>query len=440
MPPLLSYARFISELSARREPSAIRGLQALLTGEGTISLGGGMPNPTTFPIAGLTVRLRGGREVEVEGAGLEQALQYSDTRGLPALVDALGRLQTHYHATPAQNEQSLLVSTGSQDALTKTFECLLGDGDSLLVEEFTYSGSLAFLRPFGCGLVPVAADEAGMQPAALRRVLDTWDSARSKPKVLYANITGANPTGVTLSLQRRKELYAVAQTHDLLIIEDDPYYFMQFGEAWVPSLYSMDVDSRVVRFDSLSKIVSSGLRLGFMTGPKEIVDRVVLHQQATCLHTSGVSQAVALALLQDWERGSLSPSAAASPATAPTNPLAGFQAHVLEVGQFYRAQRDAFLRCATKHLTGLCAWRVPDAGMFLWVRVLNVESASAFCRALVEQEKVLVVTGSAFHPTGAECPFVRLSYSTATEAQMDEALSRMAALLRRQAASDSKSS
>lgn len=154
-------------------------------------------------------------------------------------------------------------------------------GTALLVEDPTYTGAIAYLRTQPCELIGVATDAEGVKPDVLDKILTEWPSASTgkgkKPKVLYTIPCGGNPTGVTASLERKKKVYAVCQKHDLLIFEDDPYYYLQFQSPRVPSYFSLDTDGRVLRFDSMSKILSSGLRIGWVTGPPALVERIDLH-------------------------------------------------------------------------------------------------------------------------------------------------------------------
>jgi len=418
------YARFIGQRARLRKPSPIRALMPLLKQPGVISLGGGLPNAAMFPFKQVKVVLNDGEETELELADPQAALQYSNTNGMPELLAHLEVLQKAFHGTVAQDkaEQSILVSTGSQDALTKVMELVLDEGESLLLEDYTYSGSLSFLQAYNCKLVPVRTDPAGILPSSLRTILDSWEPSQGKkPKVIYTIPTGSNPTGSSIDLERRKELYAIAQEHDLLILEDDPYYFMQFSKPWLPSLYSMDTDARVVRFDSCSKIFSSGLRIGFVTGPKELIDLVGLHMQATSLHTSGVSQSMLIALFDHWKK-TLSKDGR-------HGMLVGFEQHIDNVVDFYRERRDVFVGLAEKHLAGFCRWRVPDAGMFLWIEVLDCDDTEQLSMRLIQEEKVLVVAGTNFHPRSEKSCFIRVAYSTASDEQMDDALARFARLL-----------
>tara|TARA_B100000795_G_scaffold255487_1_gene227179 strand:+ start:599 stop:1204 length:606 start_codon:yes stop_codon:yes gene_type:complete len=190
----------------------------------------------------------------------------------------------------------------------------------MLVEKPTYSGSLAYLQPTGTSLVGVESDDNGLIPASLEKILSNWETDHPKlqdpirPKVLYTIPTGSNPTGASLTLARKKEIYQIAQTYNLIILEDDPYYWMQFvkdtnfkkgnedvkKDCRTPSFMSMDVDGRVLRFDSFSKLLSSGIRVGFVTGPPELVERIEYHAQASVLHSSGISQALVSGLFDQW--------------------------------------------------------------------------------------------------------------------------------------------
>jgi kynurenine/2-aminoadipate aminotransferase len=185
----------------------------------------------------------------------------------------------------------------SQDALAKTIDLLVDEGDPVLVEDPTYSGALSVFRPYNCNIIGVKTDQDGLVPDALRHVLQNWKSGLRRPRVLYTIPTGQNPSGTTLPNARRRAVYDIAAEHDLLIIEDDPYWNLRFdGEADLRSLWSLDTEGRVIRLDSFSKIVSSGFRLGWVSGPKTLVERIQLDQQvkrqmeSLCISSSFLSE------------------------------------------------------------------------------------------------------------------------------------------------------
>lgn len=254
-----------------------------------------------------------------------------------------------------------------------------------------------------------------------------------RPKVLYTIPTGSNPSGGSQTLERKKKIYEIASRpqNNLLIIEDDPYYFLQFTSPRVPSYLSFDVEGRVLRFDSLSKVLSAGIRLGYVTGPQQLVERMNLHTQATNLHASGVSQVLALSLLKYWKsnlpssKPTFLPSATATEGSmysSGLNPstltVPGFEVHSWQIAQFYLNQRNAFLACADKHLKGLAEWTVPSAGMFVWFKLLGITDSQQLIQSRAVAKKVLLVPGSPFLPNGEKTPYVRASYSMATPEQM----------------------
>ncbi|ORY46995.1 PLP-dependent transferase [Rhizoclosmatium globosum] len=409
---LMDYSRFISPKSARRQPSAIRSLAPLLSLPGMISLGGGNPHPDSFPYVGLSFRLRSGEVIDVPEKEVQQALQYSPTNGIPQLVSWLKNLQLTEHKPPTGDNFEICLGNGSQDVLTKAFDMLLSEGDTLLCESPAYVGSLAYLRPLGCKFAEVPSDGEGLQPEALESVLANWKDIATRPRVLYTVPIGGNPTGCSTTLDRKKKIYEIARKYDIIILEDDPYYYLQFGNTRTASYFSMDVDQRVLRFDSFSKILSAGVRVGWVTGPKPLVDRIVLHSQASILHASGMSQMMVYKVLEHWG-------------------IEGFLAHTSQVSAFYENKGKAFMQSAEKHLKGLAEWVQPNAGMFVWIKLLNgVMDSSSLIKTKAVEKKVLMVPGFEFFPNPRTTPYVRASFSTATEEEIDIALARLAEIIK----------
>lgn len=320
----------------------------------------------------------------------------------------------------------MLISTGSQDAITKMFDVVLDDGDSLLVENPTYPGTLAAMKAMNLKLFGTDVDAEGLNVPHLSELLNGWGSTPAtkdvkKPKVIYVIPTGQNPSGATMSNARREALYKVAQEHDLLILEDDPYWHLQLhpmaGEPQqveqIRSLFSMDCDGRVVRFDSLSKVVSAGIRIGYATGPKPLIYQLELVQQASSMHTSGVAQAITLALLQSLGEE-------------------GWAKHVHAVQAFYSQRRDVFIKACEKYLTGLAEWHSPTAGMFVWMKLIGIEDSSTLVKTKCVEAKVLAVPGEACVVDNKPSPFLRCAFSLATDEQIDEALKRLSSLLKQE--------
>ena len=405
----MNYARFINRLSSRRKPSILRELNRPFPPE-FVLFTAGKPNPALFPFTKATFETDDGEQFVFEGDVLKEALQYQNSLGVPALVDWLKDLQQTVHKPPRPVE--LMVSNGSQDGLCKAFEMVLNEGDPVVLEDFIYPGVLALLNPFDPKYIPVKSDGEGMIPSSLKEELA---KAAVKPKVIYINPTGANPTGTLLPTQRRHEIYQLACDHDLLILEDDPYFYLQFsGKQRTPSFLSLDEEGRVLRFDSFSKVLSSGLRLGFVTGPKPLVDRIMLHVQVSVLHATSLSQYVVLEVLKRWGRE-------------------GFFNHVDKVESFYMERRDAMVKAAEKHLTGLCEWSIPGGGMFLWMKVKGIEDTWDLIMDKATKENVMVLPGKAFQPLGGNSPYIRTSFSITDIKDFDVGFERLAKVLRENA-------
>ncbi|KAJ9468918.1 hypothetical protein DIPPA_04517 [Diplonema papillatum] len=415
----LDPARFISKRYTGRESSIIRKIISDNMGvPGMLTLAGGLPNPKVFPMKGMTFSLADGTSMEMQSNDVEAALQYGPSGGFTKLVTQLKHIQKRFHNSPSPT--NVLVGTGSQSLLARTFDMLLNPGDPLLLEAPSYPGALSALQPIKPRFVPIKADGEGLLPGDLRSRLDSWDVSTDgpKPKVLYCIPTGQNPSGATMPYERKVEVYRIAQEHDLIIMEDDPYYFLYLGKAGATSreapasFQSMDVDSRVIRFDSLSKVLSSGLRTGFMSGHPDLLAPILKDIESTDLHTSQLSQLFVASLLERWGD-------------------AGWDKHVAMVKDFYAERRDRFIAACEKHLTGLADWTYPEAGMFVWFRFRNVPDTMDLIMKEAKAEKVLLVPGQPFFTDGKPSNCVRASYSVASDEDMDEALRRLASLLRK---------
>ena len=394
----------------------------LLDQPGMVSLGGGLPNSALFPFTSLKIGIsdpHNGDETELHLSTEElgTALQYSPTPGLPKLVSHLRDLQTWEHGVDVgkapHHHYDVMVSVGSQDALTKTFEMLLDPAqDELFVEAPTYSGALAFLQPFGVKLTPIDTDEFGLKPEALQEALEN-SNGENKRRVLYTIPTAQNPSGSTLSNERREAIYDIASEYDMMICEDDPYFLLHPNRDCVKSFLSLDEDGRVIRFDSLSKLISSGIRIGFATGPPKLIERLSFHTQATNLHNSGVSQIMVSKLMDHWAKR-------------------GFDEHATKVAKFYCQRRDVLLAAAERHLKGLATWSPPDAGMFLWLKLNGIDDTKALIEEKAAAANVLFVPGQSFDPLDRPSPYIRASFSTASDEDMDVAMDRLAGLIVRE--------
>ncbi|BGP36336.1 hypothetical protein JCM10449v2_000236 [Rhodotorula kratochvilovae] len=422
----IDWSSLISERARRWEPSAIRGLFPLEKIPGMVSLLAGKPNADTFPFSAIKVDLKPiipGDPVEtltVESDALNEALQYGATAGLPDLNKWIENLQEVRHKRPKDGSWRVTLGSGSQDLINKAFYSLVNDDDSILIESPVYSGTLGGLKRSQVNLIELPVDAQGLDPAILEDTLanfSTLHPGKRFPKLLYTIPTGSNPTGATAPESRRQAVLALARKYNLLILEDDAYHYLSFDPNHiVPSYFELErrdggETGRVVRFDTFSKILSSGMRLGFATGPKELLDVMDLHTANTNLQPSSTTQAMVLVLLNKWG-------------------LDGFLAHTRRVAAFYKDKRDMFEKVAHKYLDGLATWVSPDAGMFLYLDLhLTTDGTPGDSLELISttavEKGVLCVPGGGFLPNGGVTSYVRVSFSLATEEDAELAFQRL---------------
>jgi len=413
-------AKFCTVLSKARKPSPIRQLVPLMKMPGMVSLGSGMPNPTTFPFKTISAELVDGSTINLSEKETAAALQYTLTSGLPELKDWLQKFQKIEHS-PVYKDWDICIGTGSQDVLTNAFDMLLEDGDSILIDAPTYPGTLAYLQPRDLDIIPVETDGYGMIPSSLEDRIHN-NKARKLPKVMMTIPTGQNPSGCTLSLQRRHEIMRIVKENDLVVVGDDPYYYLMFGEypfkantfkradIKLPSLFSLDTEGRVIRTDSLSKVVSSGIRIGWVTAHKEFINRIVLGMQATTLHASAVSHAIVAKWLDSIG-------------------VDGFMKHLDDVAIFYGQKRDLFNDICKEHLVGKADWHVPHAGLFYWLDLHGQTDTGRLVLLAARQGKVLLLPGRVFNYDNSESSHVRVAFSLLGDEQLNDAVQRFAGVL-----------
>ncbi|OBA24130.1 aromatic amino acid aminotransferase [Metschnikowia bicuspidata var. bicuspidata NRRL YB-4993] len=252
---------------------------------------------------------------------LARSLQYGYTEGHTELVDFLKEHTDRIHRVPYE-DWDVVTNVGNTQAWDACLRNFTTKGDVILVEDHTFSSAIEAAYAQGVTTFPITMDTEGIVPEALEQLMDNWVGA--KPRMLYTICTGQNPTGSCLSAERRRAVYAVAQKHDLLIVEDEPYYFLQmepytkdvearasrhvhghddFVRAMVPSFLSMDVDGRVLRLDSVLKTIAPGARLGWVVGQKKLLERFVRLHELTIQNTSGFTQSLLNGLFQRWGQG-----------------------------------------------------------------------------------------------------------------------------------------
>jgi 2-aminoadipate transaminase len=393
-------------------PSPIRELLKFMKIEGMISLGGGYPNPDTFAFERINIEFKGGRRVTIEGSDLAAASQYgpSDAHG------PLKRQLIEWHRRKdgvALEESRIVVLNGSQEGLFIMAYLFANAEDGIIVCEPTYPGALTAFRAFTKNFVAIPLDAEGMNTGVLEEKLARIEKARAPmPKFIYTIPSGHNPGGVALSGQRREHMIRLANRHDLLVLEDDPYQLIKLEDTpLLPTLQSLDTEQRVVRLDSFSKIFAPGLRLGYASGSEEIMRCFVLFKQASNLHTSMFIQELLRKYLEAHTHEEV-------------------REHIAGNCRIYRNNRDAMLDAASRHLPPDVKYNIPRAGMFIWFELPASCDAKRMTDAHCERLKVLLVPGGAFSTQDGCRNCMRASFSLVTPAEIEEGIRRFGEMIR----------
>ncbi|KAK3942702.1 PLP-dependent transferase [Diplogelasinospora grovesii] len=467
----------LSEESRIREPCVLKQAAKHLKKPGLISLGGGLPCAEYFPFDSISLKVPRAPNFSEQAAhehgetvtigkydirdadgvyDLSVALNYHQAHGSAQLMRWVTE-HTELVCDPPYADWQSVLTVGSTGALEQALRllCDRGRGDSLLTEEYSFATAIETASPLGINVVGIPMDDQGLLPEAMDEMLTDWNpderGGARKPHVLYTVPSGQNPTGATQGKQRREEIYRVCQKHDVYIIEDEPYYFLQmmptaelavesgveeggleeedvdqFLDSLIPTLLSMDVDGRVMRMDSFSKVVVPGSRLGWITASEQIIERYLRHAEVCNQGPSGFSQIILYKLLDEkWGHE-------------------GYLRWLMNLRKEYTKRRDTIVRACERHLPQeVVSWKPPAAGMFHWIRVDHTQHPDSSTKSILEIEEeifnsciakgVLVGRGSWFRaeqdkpPTGL---FFRTTFAAATPENMTEAIRRFGEAIR----------
>ncbi len=377
------------------QTSAVRELLKHSKMPGMISLAGGIPAPDLFDLQGLQ------EAVDAELSQRDAAtFQYGLTEGDPLLRSAIGDFMTRRGAKV--DVANVLVTTGSQQVLDMIAKAFLDEGDSVLVERPTYLAALQVFQLAGAAIETVPGDRDGMDVEQLEARL-----ASRSAKLLYVVPNFGNPTGATLSYERRIKLVELAARHDILLVEDDPYGQLRLGGQALPSLYDIAQDrdagqAAVIHMSSFSKILAPGLRVGWCVAPPDCINYLAIAKQSVDLHASSLSQRIVYRYLTAGR----------------------LERRIEHLVESYRARRDALILALQEHLGEHLALNIPDGGMFLWGRLSGKVGAKVLLQYAIA-EGVVFVPGEAFYADAPDTHTLRLSFATITSESASEAALRL---------------
>jgi 2-aminoadipate transaminase len=390
----LTFARRMS----RVRPSAIRDLLVHASDPSLISFGGGYPDHRLFPVAELRAVFD---SVLCDTTG-RVALQYTTSDGLPGLRASIADRLTR-DGTPTTLDDVLIVQ-GGQQGLDLVGKLMLDAGDTVIVEDPTFLGALIALNPLEPRYATVRIDDDGMDIDDLERVL----ALHPETKMIYTVPDFHNPTGVTMSIDRRRRLIELANRYDLLVLEDTPYRELRYDGEHLPTLRSMDTEGRVVHLGSYSKILAPGMRLGWVVASPEVLQRLSLLKLAADTQSSTLNMSAILAFTERYD----------------------LDAHIAGLVEAYRGKRDVMLAAIEASFPPGIAHTTPSGGLFTWLTFPEGFDSTAFMKDVaIPEARVAYVPGATFFAVEPRHNHARVNFSGLSEEQIVEGIRRLGAQL-----------
>lgn len=369
------------------QPSAIREILKSTADPEVISFAAGNPAPEAFPVD--EIRRISNDILQEEPIA---ALQYSITEGYPKLRSWL-KEDMKEKGNFNETDDELIITSGAQQAIETCAKIFCNEGETIICENNSFIGSLNAFRSYNAKLVGVEMDRDGMIPEKLEQALKT----NPRTAFIYIIPNFQNPTGITTSLERRKAILELAYKYNVLIVEDNPYGDLRFVGIDIPTIKSMDTRGHVIYAGSFSKVLSPGLRVGYMIATKTIVSKATVALQTSTVHTNIWAQMVAYRFVTEVD----------------------FEAHLERLREIYKKKCDLMLNSLKFSMPRSIDFTEPEGGLFLW-GTLPCGDMNAFVKAAIA-EKVAVVPGSAFLMDEKQpCLSFRMNYSTPTDEQIEE--------------------
>lgn len=383
----------IADHIAAMKPSAIREIFKVLVDPTVISLAAGSPDPVSFPKEEMA---KIGANIFLNEADV--ALQYGTTEGYPKLRELTAKRMKEKYNVGTDNDD-ILITTGGQQSISLFTQVMLNPGDVVVSEDPSFIGALNGFRSMNSKLLSVPMDDEGMRMDKLEELLQTTPNV----KFIYVIPTFQNPTGRTMSLERRKQLLEMARKYDVLIVEDNPYFELRYEGEFVPTIKSMDTEGRVVYCGSYSKVLSPGMRLGYCIASKEIINRMVVCKQVSDVHTNLYFQMLVAHYLEECD----------------------LDAHIAQICDNNRVKRDAMLAACEKYFDPRVTFTRPNGGLFIWAELPEGYDSFKLCK-MISAKKVACVPGNAFlsDDEGISNGF-RMNFSLPTVEQIDTAIQRV---------------
>jgi 2-aminoadipate transaminase len=393
---------FFAERASFMKASEIRELLKWVTEGDVISFGGGMPDPATFPISEITSIVEEG----LRDKG-DKLLQYGSTEGVKELREELIHFMD-WRGLKVQDIDNLLIVSGSQQGLDMLGRVLIDKGDIVLLELPTYLAAINAFRVYEPQFKGLKMDDNGIKMDLLEGILKRLESRREKPKLLYTVPTCQNPSGVTLSQERRKHLLELASEYDFLIVEDDPYSFFTYDPIQVKHLKSLDKEGRVIYMSTFSKILSPGLRLGWITADKDFINKFVLAKQSMDLCTSPLIQHIAYRAIKDGV----------------------VQKNLPKSKELYRRKRDKMLEAINNYFPEGCRWTKPIGGLFIFAWMPKEIDTKEMIQNCIQKYGVVYVPGQSFFVDGSGRNTMRLNFTYPSIDEIEQGIKKLGKVIK----------
>jgi 2-aminoadipate transaminase len=389
------YAGLFATRTGVMRSSAMRDLMAITARPEVISLAGGLPDTSTFPPESFAAQM-----TRIAQESSAAALQYGPTEGFEETKDCIVEVMAA-EGMRVDNED-LIVTTGGQQAIDLVTKTLVDPGDVVICEAPTYPGAIPTFCSYEAEIIQIPTDDAGMKVEQLAELLERMASDGRRPKFIYSVPSFQNPAGVTLSAGRRRRLVELARRYEVLVLEDNPYGLLRFeGEPQQP-LYALDGGDYVLYIGTFSKILSPGIRIGWVVAPPPVLEKIGLGKQAADLCTSTLTQYFVREYFAEdrWRQ------------------------YVADLSDIYRRRRNVMLEALERHFPAEAEWTRPEGGLFVWATLPDfIDTTDLLAKALGED--VAFVPGRAAYVDGSGGNSMRLNFSGSDEDEIREGIRRI---------------
>jgi 2-aminoadipate transaminase len=396
---VVRYAGLFAQRTRVMRSSAMRDLMEITSRPEVISLAGGFPDTSTFPPESFAAQM-----TRIAQESSAKALQYGPTEGFEEVRTVICEVMAAEDMSPDPDD--IVVTSGGQQALDLICKALLDPGDVVIAEGPTYPGAVPVFCSYEADTRQVEMDEDGMRIDALEELLDELDREGRRPKFIYTVPTFQNPGGVTLALDRRRRLVEIVREREILLIVDHPYGLLRYEGDPLPTLYSLDGGDYVLYLGTFSKILSPGIRVGWVCAPPPIRSKLVLGKQAADLCTSTLSQFFVREYFGEGR----------------------WREYIAELTRVYRSRLEAMLAALSTYFPEQASWSEPAGGLFVWATMPDyIDTTDLLAKAL--RDNVAFVPGEAAFADGRGSGSMRLNFSAQTEDEIGEGIRRIGAVV-----------